>query len=249
MGYRDSARFGGGTKGTLSRFPFKASLTDKGGHLKPSTPLDNPGAVDGTINGLCSGCHDPHGISPSLGEDQAYAVPLLKGTWLPSPYKEDFPQVAGTTRNANSNVQLDRKVFGTSTGASAGPSLKMTEDADRFAGLCLRCHPKESLTDGINKNTAFKSVDRIHETVKGWGNNSEHNFSCSKCHAPHASGLDRLMRTDCLDVSHRGQVVSGGTPGSGSNGRYPKLYGTWPACHEGMTGAWNNQRWNDVTPW
>ncbi|WP_432821012.1 CxxxxCH/CxxCH domain c-type cytochrome [Trichloromonas sp.] len=250
MGYWDSPRFGGGMNGTKTRFAYRAGMMGKGGHLKPSEPLDNAGGVDGTINGLCSGCHDPHGVSPSLSpEEQEYAVPLLKGTWLTSPYKEDFPQTAGTQKNS-SNVQLDRKLFGTSNAASNGPSLKMDEDADRFAGLCIRCHPKASLTDGINKNTSFKSVDRIHETVKGWGNNSEHNFSCSKCHQPHSSGLGKLMRTNCLDSNHRAQVASGGVPGrNGGTQSYPRLKNVWPACHETMTGAWNNQRWNDVTPW
>jgi hypothetical protein len=58
------------------------------------------------------------------------------------------------------------------------------------------------------------------------------------------------MRTDCLDANHRGQVASGGSPGSGDNGVFPRLMNNaWPACHETMTGSWNNQRWNDVTPW
>lgn len=249
LGYWDSSRFAGGMNGVKGRFAYRAGLPGLGGHLKASAPLDNPAGVDGSINGLCAGCHDPHGVSPSLGADQAYAVPLLKGTWMSSPYKEDFPQALGTGKDS-SNVQLDRSLFGTSTGASAGPSLKMSEGEDRFAGLCLRCHPKESLTDGINKNTPFKSVDRIHETVKGWGNNAEHNFTCSKCHQPHSSGLGKLMRTNCLESSHRAQVVSGGTPGRYSATQsYPRLNDVWPACHETITGAWNNQRWNDVTPW
>jgi predicted CXXCH cytochrome family protein len=33
-------------------------------------------------------------------------------------------------------------------------------------------------------------------------NNQYHEFSCSKCHNPHASRLPRLMMTNCLDVSH-----------------------------------------------
>jgi hypothetical protein len=158
-------------------------------------------------------------------------------------------------------VALDRKTFGTSDGTSAGPSLTMAEDAETFAGLCLRCHPKNSLTDGINKNTAFKTVDRIHETVKGWGNNAEHSYSCSKCHNAHSSGLGRLMRTNCLNFNHRGQIESGGVAGYYSTGAgmsYPRTayyYGgaNWlPGCHETAGaggGAWNQQEWNVVTPW
>jgi len=51
----------------------------------------------GIINGLCTPCHDPHGISNALGASGAgiakagrdYGVPLLKGTWITSPYRED----------------------------------------------------------------------------------------------------------------------------------------------------------------
>ncbi|MCK4508913.1 MAG: hypothetical protein KAU27_10240, partial [Desulfuromonadales bacterium] len=262
--YRDSSRFAGGTTGHKDRFGYRSGMNSLGGHLKASAPLNN--AASQPINGLCSGCHDPHGVSPSLGDDKAYAVPLLKGTWLTSPYKDDRPFVDANPQNirpqrTSNNVALDRKTFGTSDGSSSGPSMKMTEEVEQFAGLCLRCHPKGNLTDGINKNTAFKSVDRVHETVKGWGNNAEHNYSCSKCHNAHSSGLGRLMRTNCLNFNHRGQEVSGGVPGyynTGAGMAYPRTayyYGgaNWlPACHESAgagNGNWNEQEWNMVTPW
>ena len=60
-----------------------------GGHLQASSSITN--TAKGTIDRLCTPCHDPHGVSPSLGSDQAYALPLLKGTWMTSPYKEDAP--------------------------------------------------------------------------------------------------------------------------------------------------------------
>ncbi|NJC87306.1 MAG: CxxxxCH/CxxCH domain-containing protein, partial [Desulfuromonas sp.] len=180
--YRDSSRFGGGMTGHKERFAYRAGMNTLGGHLKASDPLATSSTTP--INGLCSGCHDPHGVSPSLGADQAYGVPLLKGTWLTSPYKDDKPQVTANQRSSNF-VYSDRKTFGTSDGTSQGPSLKISEDAEKFAGLCLRCHPKGSLTDGTKKNSPFKSVDRVHETVKGWGNNTEHNFPCAKCHNAH----------------------------------------------------------------
>jgi len=248
MGYRDSSRFGAGERGTQVRFPFKASRPNLGGHLKASSPLTS--TVMGSINGSCTACHDPHGVSPTLGADQAYAVPLLKGTWLTSPFKEDAPQ-RNVNQNTTSNVHPGRKTFGTVDGSSQAAANKLTEPASQFAGLCLRCHPKASLTDGINKNSAFKSLDRVHETVNGWGNNAEHSYSCSKCHQPHVSGLPRLMRTNCLDWTHRGDVESGGAnPGHRDVTRsYPRMQNIWPACHETETGSWNNQQWNEVTPW
>jgi cytochrome c553 len=194
-----------------------------------------------TVNSLCSACHDPHGVSTTVS-DQAYALPLLKGTWMTSPYKEDAPPpvpsgdhtskpYAGAgnyngkpqawgrynTSNWNDNhptptqpvikVNLDRTTFGSST--------RISESDDKFAGLCLNCHNKANLTDGVKRNNGaagFKTLDRVHEAVKGWGVNSEHSFTCSKCHQPHNSGLPRLMQTDCLDHKHRGARPSGGVP-------------------------------------
>jgi hypothetical protein len=233
------------------RFPFKETRSNMGGHLKASSALTNNAMHP--INGSCTPCHDPHGVSPTLGDNQAYAVPLLKGTWLTSPFKEDHPEASGTNvRYGNTNtVYPGRRVFGTVGGSSQGVANKLAETDKQFAGLCLRCHPKENLTDGTNKNSAFRSLDRVHETVNGWGNNAEHSYSCSKCHQPHISGLPRLMRTNCLDWNHRTNVASGGpSPGHRSTTEsYPRMRNVWPACHETETGTWNDQQWNEVTPW
>ncbi|GAB4299064.1 MAG: hypothetical protein Fur0034_10430 [Desulfuromonadia bacterium] len=172
-----------------------------------------------TVRGLCTTCHDPHGVSPIFGTNQAYAVPLLKGTWLTSPYKDDQPPPDPSGANAvpprqwghmdapptvspETRYNLDRTLFG------AGGMVN--ETPQQFGGLCIKCHRKPALTDGVVKNQPFRSVDRIHESVKGWGANTEHNYTCSKCHQPHTSGLPRLMVTNCLNFSHRGGRVSGG---------------------------------------
>lgn len=250
MGYRDTARFGTGTPGQALRYPYK-NITQKGGHLKASSGLKN-GAM-GAIDGLCTPCHDPHGVSPTLGADQAYAVPMLKGTWLTSPYPEDAanprttPGGYGVSQpTALPLVNIDQKVF--------GANGRIAEDDSKFAGLCLRCHPKSNLTAGPDKSKPWKSVDRIHQTVKGWGVNDKHSFSCSKCHVPHVSNLPRLMQTNCLDVKHRGQVASGGQPGQGAGGRsgpgasFPQGIGyKYVNCHP--DGAWPSNYWNTVTPW
>ncbi len=237
IGYYDSERMGEGITGAKNRFEYRNSLTVKGGHLKASSPLNN--SPDKQIEGLCSNCHDPHGVSKSFGDDRIYAVPLLKGTWLTSPYKEDIPTTHGPTGGTQiydtpaNHVSLDTTAI--------FPSGKANETDDKFAGLCLKCHPKNKLTDGVNQNTAWKSMDRIHETVKGWGKNAKHNFVCSKCHTPHTSVLPRLMTTNCIDFKHRGRVQSGGYPSSGSSGGFPQ-------CHP-QDGAWPNSYWNWKTPW
>jgi len=256
-GYRDSAYFDGLDNGVKSRFSYRAGKTGVSGHYThiSSDPVTPP---EEQVNGLCSGCHDPHGVSPTLGDNRAYAVPLLKGTWLTSPYKEDSPQINTTTNVSSSDVQIDRRTFGDLTNRT-----HISEDADQFAGLCLRCHPKESLTDDydpeIGTKPTWQSMRRVHQSVKGWGSNKEHQFPCSKCHQPHSSGLQRLMRTNCLDWNHRGVVESGGPAPSwrSETEHYPRLRNRYQPCHQsvgaGGTGEnssnFRNQQWNTVTPW
>ncbi len=242
-GYKDTDSFGPGTKGSNARYSYRSSRGIVGGHLNASSNLDNP--AENAINGLCTPCHDPHGVSPTLGANQQYAVPLLKGTWMTSPYKEDAPQIQSGSKGYRSPGLYwwtDRRTFGGS---------RIAEDESQFAGLCLGCHLKQNLTDGINKNTVFKTRDRIHESVKGWGTNTEHSWPCAKCHQPHNSGLPKLMQTNCLDYNHFGRVPAGGSYRS-NRGRYPRAKNSLWVCHEAGSaegGSWTQQRWNNVTPW
>ena len=243
----------------------------------------------GTIGGLCTPCHDPHGVSPTLGTNQAYGVPLLKGTWMTSPYKEDVAPVSATEPRGGGkeaavlNVgstplyHIDQNTFDVATasprqgggGGGYGGSTtsvtaftwnftstkRVTETVDQFGGLCLKCHPKSSIapTTGTQSSPApWRSVDRIHNSVQGWGTyganagNAVHSYTCSKCHTPHNSCLNRLLITNCLDFSHRGQVASGGVQpikntergeegsgagnfpgGGGGGGSSPKYPGPW----------------------
>jgi len=223
---------------------------------------------------------------------------------MTSPYKEDAPGVLfrenqgdGTATGSQitfglysaatnwhqytyvtpvNNVNIDRTLFGTAT-------TRITQDDSQFAGLCLRCHPRASLTDwdgttatkaAKTKNTAWKTTDRIHEVVRGWGANTEHSFPCSKCHQAHVSGLPRLMKTNCLDSRHRGFVSkdgvagradlqSGVAHGQGYHMGYPiaSILGVnggpeaAASCHVNApgnlpAGSWpNGNDWNAVTPW
>lgn len=230
-GYRDGMRFGDRNNDPFKLAPgFKTVKTIVGGHLKASKGgVTKP--VMGTIDGLCTPCHDPHGTTPTLGDNQAYAVPLLKDTWLSSPYKDDnpapdpvgtyatakawgTPQYSGRkfpSTNPVANYQLDRNTFGVST--------RIAEDETKFAGLCLRCHSRNALLGNYtgavgtatgSNNAPWKSVERVHAAVKGWGKNKEHANPCSKCHQPHNSALPRLMQTNCLDYQHRGGRTEGG---------------------------------------
>jgi predicted CxxxxCH...CXXCH cytochrome family protein len=258
-GYFDSAMFGTSAPGVQQRYPLKGNKSVVGGHLHAETMLNYTTSAQNKINGLCTPCHDPHGVSPTLGAKQAYAVPMLKGTWMTSPYKEDSPQTslnnppepAPDYNTTGSFVFTDQNTFNGS---------RITEDVSQFAGLCLRCHYQKNLTNGTDHT--WKSRNRVHEAVKGWktaDTTIQHSYTCSKCHTPHTSGLPRLMITNCLDYKHRGGVTSGGQAGHNSNllsGSGLYLYnGSFPKgpaqtnvnCHPNAT--WPDNSWNNVTPW
>src|SRR6185369_16104656 len=217
MGYKDTLRFGPGSKGSTGRFANRESRTEiASSHLKAGKFLNY--SVHGRINGLCTPCHDPHGVSRTLGARMPYAVPLLKGTWLTSPYLEDGPPAntsggSGLAKgDPNSNLTITSKNDDMSkmkregnvgsgasgTGAPREPMSRagvkynvyrntfpgdrhITENDDTFGGICLKCHAKE-------KFSGDTKTDKIHRAVKGWGNNKEHAFPCSKCHQAHNSG-------------------------------------------------------------
>jgi len=187
-------------------------------------------------------------------------VPLLKGTWLTSPYLEDVapPSNIGQT---SGYARIDQNTFGLNLFSLV---TGITQTDSEFAGLCLRCHPKNSLTDGVTHT--WKSKDRIHESVKGWKTANatvKHNYSCSKCHTPHiGSALPRLMVTNCLDATHKGRtvgipnpVLEGFDDWGTRTGRIPGWrWDNQLSCHEGPSA--NNhsqddldQGWNEVTPW
>ena len=255
-GYFDTFRFDYGTSG-FSRTPFKSAPV-KGGHNKVSSPLITTPMQ--TIDHLCTPCHDPHGVSPTLGNNRKYAVPLLKGTWMTSPYKEDQPvpgpitgwpyKYADNYTGYRNSVLIDQNTFGNNTW------IKETDE--QFAGLCLQCHPKSDLTktntcsDSTHatdydrciasgatwtKNN-WQSKDRIHEAVKGWKTSNSkimHQYTCSKCHAVHVTNMPRLMVTNCLDYQHRGGVNSGGQAF-----RYYYNSGRWGSFPSGgsQVGGW-----------
>ncbi len=103
IGYKDTMHFGSGTKGSSARFMNRQGRSEiVSSHLKAGRFLNY--STQDAINGLCTPCHDPHGVSRTLGAKMPYAVPLLKGTWLTSPYREDTPP---TGAPANAGAQRE----------------------------------------------------------------------------------------------------------------------------------------------
>jgi len=234
MGYKDTPYFGPGASNSKRRFAYKI-ISNNGGHFGASSAVSGSPAPT-PIRGLCTPCHDPHGVTDNTNKiaaaDKQYAVPLLKGTWLASPYKEDFTpsdERRGTIRTDKDregiHYYIDQNTFGSDIKDADPPVQGIQESDTQFAGLCLNCHSKSRLTNGFNHT--WKSKDRVHESVKGWktaDTTIQHNYSCSKCHTPHNSRLPRLMVTNCLDSKHKGFMGNNTSPsfhikGSG-NGEY-----------------------------
>ncbi|MDA8429217.1 MAG: CxxxxCH/CxxCH domain-containing protein [Geobacteraceae bacterium] len=231
-GYFDTPYFGTGTFAQTVTYPYKAAHgTNLGGHLKASSGLStaitkrpfDPATPTGTvIQGLCTPCHDPHGVSPSLTTNQQYGVPLLKGTWVTSPYKQDSaPANTNEARGGSSqgpaalsvgstpNYFLDQRALqAASTGKpttakywnflTSATSLQTTNDT-QFAGLCTGCHAKAVLNSTAAASSSnWKTMTRIHNSVKGWastgGGNAGNVKHAYTCSKCHTPHNSRLPR-------------------------------------------------------
>jgi predicted CxxxxCH...CXXCH cytochrome family protein len=83
-----------------------------------------------------------------------------------------------------------------------------------------------------------------------------HQFSCSKCHNPHASRLPKLMITNCLDVSKNSwdnnKTTQTAWTNPADNGKKTAYYTSAQNCHRYDGSRSTDQLkggWNRVTPW
>ncbi|ORJ62476.1 cytochrome c3 family protein [Geothermobacter hydrogeniphilus] len=123
--------------------------------------------------------------------------------------------------------------------------------------------------DGSTENYAFKDYswqdlnNNDINTDTGL-DTSVHEFTCSKCHNPHASRLPRLMITNCLDTKHNTwdddfQTIPNTSNGDGASTPSTENIGvTWSNstsaqnCHRVKDPSFTNaggDGWNRVTPW
>lgn len=216
IGYWDTKYFGKAgelfesTQAT-SGYPYKAlggvRTANMGGHFGKSeypTGVTMSTTPSKNINNLCTPCHDPHGVSPTM-TNAAYAVPLLRGTWATSPYKQDAaPAATNETRGGGSKQTalsigstpaywIDQNTMTASTAgrpatapkwnfATAASGLQTLTDV-QFAGLCTQCHNKSDLnntatvTSATGSTGSWKSMTRIHNTVEGWATTTGGNLN------------------------------------------------------------------------
>ncbi len=173
-GYWSTPYFDNYTANSAKRTAYKAGgpvagMKDyrkpMGGHFGSSINSAGPGNVAGVgsaahtgdINGLCTPCHDPHGVSNALGTDRDHGVPLLKGTWVTTPYREDKadkPVIRGggsrfagvTAGGSAAGYHIDQNTFMpaqtmVSTGASA-TATKGDKRSQNFAALLSATNAK-----------------------------------------------------------------------------------------------------------
>lgn len=182
-GYNDTPYFGksGGVFAKAITYPYLASLTNKGGHFGVSSTLSGT-APDAShqIGGSCTPCHDPHGVSPGLGTNQQFSVPLLKNTFVTSPYKQDVAPPGKTVRGAGRNYatlmsigstigyHIDQNTMQAGTTGKAttvpGSAIKwafatsaknlQSLNSTQFAGLCMNCHSKAALNSSVAATSA-----------------------------------------------------------------------------------------------
>jgi hypothetical protein len=207
--------------GRQLRFTYKNTRSTRGTHMGASSALTST-TGNNRINGLCTPCHDPHGVSKTnvgicsnqtntyvknqadcttLGgtwtSTQDFGVPMLKGTWITSPYREDAgppfqneskgggSDNSGIINKSTPGYNIDQNTFVTSTFGPvsnttsswdrwnfyslATATSKVTHSANQFAGLCLKCHPKAQIKPTTTApGGGWKTYDRIHNTVQGW---------------------------------------------------------------------------------
>ncbi|MFA7403208.1 MAG: hypothetical protein WC007_04390, partial [Pelobacteraceae bacterium] len=155
IGYKDTLRFNSGEKGSTSRFANRHSRSEiASSHLKAGSFLNY--STHGKINGLCTPCHDPHGVSLTLGNKMPYAVPLLKGTWLTSPYKEDGPPAGVKARGESAPV---RKTDYNATNRSANANFGKGESSAPRSGDFNAVNRSANANFGKGDSGAPRSAD------------------------------------------------------------------------------------------
>jgi len=170
MGYKDSAGFGDGIKGSSGRLGGRQGKGEiSSSHLKAGTPLQHPSAKQ--INGLCTPCHDPHGVSRTLGSKMGYAVPLLKGSWLTSPYREDGPPDKVPARRRSG---IDGDSGYNAVNRESGSNLAGTTDYNRVnrdAGSNLATDADYNRVNRDTGSNLIKSVPDYNKVNRDAGSN------------------------------------------------------------------------------
>ncbi len=159
------------------------------------------------------------------------------------------------------------------TWANMVPDMGLvTQNADSLIGAGTRSPETAGYTPTVDyRGYAFNQYNWGATVDAGTTDQMYHQFSCSKCHNPHASRLPKLMITNCLDIRHntwddaKSSVQAGAYSATALNpverGMPAAYYAAAVNCHRfdpARGDADNNNTyetktlrggWNKVTPW
>ncbi|MBW2505326.1 MAG: hypothetical protein JRE16_12270 [Deltaproteobacteria bacterium] len=250
-----------------------------------AAPYPTSGWTVYSAAGLCVLCHDSDVDNMNKLVDEDPGTGGDQGLWL------------GTNGHSNAAIggtgTHKTNIFDYSHGrvAPLNPSLGGTNTSGIVPDMGMQTRVADTLADGsVSKKyiygyrsarasylTPTVGGDFAYEnytmptTVDGTSTDTLfHQFSCSKCHNPHASRLPKLMITNCLDVRHNtwddANSSQQNTFTHANNDPVDRnmpaaYYGSAQNCHrfDPARGDTNNDNvydnrdlrggWNKVTPW
>jgi predicted CXXCH cytochrome family protein len=230
--------------------------------------VDHSGYSYATDDSLCALCHSTDGSSTGFVGSYPLHRNIIRGF-------------------SNDTVSTARNIFKRSQRSTANlrtdPWMAYFGITDYYNSYWMGGFREESAGNPIRDTGIVPAVDgqaRAYGNYS-WGvtvddatiDSNFHDFTCSKCHGPHASRLPRLMISNCLDVQRNSwddDYKSGATPGNTTWGNWPNLtpssgseghqeiayantaqncHRYFPAQSGSGSGAYQGGGWNSVTPW
>jgi predicted CxxxxCH...CXXCH cytochrome family protein len=216
----------------------------------------NTGVTFAQHAGLCTLCH---------GDGDAVEGETADRDVIQSLWSGHTNTIAGGSHNGTNNIFSNSIRNGTgnyATGMWMGAMNSVGYSGSWMHGL-RNTDDGTGIAPPVNgRALAYQGFAWAGMTVDaGSVNASFHNFTCSKCHNPHASRLPKLMITNCLDVRHNtwdsqftGDAKWSNWTGYTRNNNKELAYAsTAQNCHRYADmpagGAVEEPGWNSVTPW
>lgn len=232
-------------------------------------------ATDGA--GLCELCHGGGDGIWSTAEIGAIGA---SDAWVSTGNSHSFVVKGGLTTGGfnlyreSTRLPVSGFAMTNTAGGNAGnPAMAYKNHNPGVAGYGFRGTDGRSFVDTPAMTGASRPYGHDRYDASGWGatvdnlkvDDAYHQFSCSKCHNPHASRLPKLLITNCLDTKVNTWDDTLTVPNQGvSNGQNTDTVSVENGgvgysnstsaqnCHRLKDPAFPNaggNGWNNVTPW
>ena len=217
-----------------------------------SSDVDNMDQKNGESLWLGTNGHSNSAIGGSFTNSSNIFVNLTGGlTGLPTPV--GTTSFTPSTQVPDMAYQMQPNTTTTTRGFGYRGSTG-TGDSGGYTPRAVTLYAYNAYDWGATVSSAADSIDQMY-----------HQFSCSKCHNPHASRLPKLLITNCLDIQHNTWTVGKTAQTTytatalrdvdknttGTVGYTPAYYASAQNCHrynDKRTAA-NKGGWNKVSPW